>query len=944
MSEPKLISPLLDGFSIGTPISDHDGVCCCPAIKVETDTKYILKTISIPASQTQLDALLLTGAYADSTAALDYFRELAEGVEKEAEALKNLARLEGFIPYEHWQTVPLEGRLGYEVYLLCAYRYSLERHMKRNTMTHLEAVNLGIDICNALCAARRAGWIYADLKPSNIFISETKEYRIGDLGLMELEGLDLASLPGKYRSAYSAPELQDEMVSPNTTMDTYALGLILYQIYNNGQLPTVKDPTEEPLPPPENADYEIAEILFRACAPDPKDRWEGPASMGQALVAYQQRNSLRDTPIAPPSAQLNTTQEGILSEEKFRDQTLPSVNDAAELSHKAVTKEVSTMIEAADDLVSHDLPAPAVAPEGASIEALEAEILREAEEKQASQEQEEAAPVVEEPIPEPPKAPVVPQKTENKSNFTDLSDKRRKDRLKVILTTVSVVLILALLAGGALWFYNTQYLQMIHSLSVDGTEDAMTVILDTEIDNSLLCIVCTDTYGNTTRSDVVDGKATFADLKPDMLYKIRVEIDGFHRLAGSTTHEYATPAETRIVSYSAVTGTEDGSAILNFTVDGPDSDEWTVICTAEGEQTLMQSFTGHMVTVSGLAVGKTYRMQLTPTTKLYIVGEDTLEYTASAIVIAENLQLSTTAAGTLNVTWDAPEGIEVTGWTVRCYSMEGYDQTLTTQELTATFTELSMGSAYTVEVTADGMTQSARAGITSNPIYIDSVQVDDSNVMKLNVTWEYTGNAPEGGWLLLYTIDGNGQTQVVQCETNSAQLNVRVPAATYEFTIQAADGSTVFYNTHSHRTPNADVYRNAPQAFYRDLYSQYFFVNMLRTPAKENWNHIDVNQGMYTSSFKSGEGISVLMYFMQNFYIRHENIQVMYVIRDENNNVLADFISMENRDWRDDMWNGPNYHYCGLEVPLVPTEPGNYTLGIYFNGYAVTSLNFTITE
>lgn len=122
MSEPKLISPLLDGFSIGTPISDHDGVCCCPAIKVESEQKYILKIISIPASQTQLDALLLTGAYTEPTAAMEYFRELSEGVEKEAECLRNLARLEGFIPYEKWQVVPMEGRLGYEVYLLCPYR------------------------------------------------------------------------------------------------------------------------------------------------------------------------------------------------------------------------------------------------------------------------------------------------------------------------------------------------------------------------------------------------------------------------------------------------------------------------------------------------------------------------------------------------------------------------------------------------------------------------------------------------------------------------------------------------------------------------------------------------------------------------------------------------------------------------------------------------------
>ena len=126
-------------------------------------------------------------------------------------------------------------------------------------MTHLEAVNLGLDICAALSAARNAGWIYVDLKPSNIFISANNEFRIGDLGFMELSNLKYASLPGKYRNAYTAPELEDDLSCPNTTMDTYALGKILYQIFNNGVLEDVDYPTENPLPLPVNADYEISE-------------------------------------------------------------------------------------------------------------------------------------------------------------------------------------------------------------------------------------------------------------------------------------------------------------------------------------------------------------------------------------------------------------------------------------------------------------------------------------------------------------------------------------------------------------------------------------------------------------------------------------------------------------------------------------------------------------
>ena len=80
MSEFKLISPLLDNFDMGDPISHHDGVRCCPAMEKDSDKKYIVKVVSIPASQVQLDALLLTGAYQSAEAAGEYFKDLSEGV------------------------------------------------------------------------------------------------------------------------------------------------------------------------------------------------------------------------------------------------------------------------------------------------------------------------------------------------------------------------------------------------------------------------------------------------------------------------------------------------------------------------------------------------------------------------------------------------------------------------------------------------------------------------------------------------------------------------------------------------------------------------------------------------------------------------------------------------------------------------------------------------
>ena len=237
MSEPKLISPMLDSFDMGGPISDHNGVRCCPAMRKNSDDKYIVKIISIPESQTKLDALLLTGAFSDSQAALSYFDELASGIVDEKKILDNLSQLEGFNPFEDCQIVPMDDAVGYDVYLLSEYRKTLERLTAKKAMTQLSAVNLALDLCAALSACRRSGYLFVELKPSNIYITGDKEYKIGDLGFVRLGSLKYESLPDKYRSSYTAPELEDIIAPLNDTIDIYALGLVLYQVFNGGPLP-----------------------------------------------------------------------------------------------------------------------------------------------------------------------------------------------------------------------------------------------------------------------------------------------------------------------------------------------------------------------------------------------------------------------------------------------------------------------------------------------------------------------------------------------------------------------------------------------------------------------------------------------------------------------------------------------------------------------------------
>lgn len=950
MSEPKLVSPLLDGYVMGAPMSRHHGVTCCPAMKENSDDKYIVKIISVPASQSQLDALLLTGACKDAAAAMEYFKELSDGIIAEAETLTRLSKLEGFIPYSDWQLVPMDHNdLGYDVYLISPYRMSLDKYMRRNLMTHLNAVNLGLDLCAALAICRNAGYLYADLKPGNIFISDDKEYRIGDLGFLKLSTLKYTTIPSKYRSVYTAPEAQDDMAVPNTTLDTYAVGMILYQVYNNGELPGNGQAVEGELPAPVNADYEISEIILKACASNPADRWQDPMEMGQALAAYIQRNVINDVPIAPPlvgvvtedapvaedaeEASEQASEELAFMKDMVNDETAPDEADAEEYSEVEMTEEVSSMLAEAEDYIAHEAPEGVVIPVPSPV-AVPAKEAPAAASKQSDMDQ------------------FLNQSDFSSEDFDDFDEDYDEDdyfeddddltehtgpRIKRgWIVAVVLLLVLSLSAFGGVYFYHNYYQQAIDDMHVSVKQNQLTVSIDTQVDPSLLSVTCSDTYGNTKTAAITNGQAVFSDLQPGTMYTIKLSISGFHELTGMTSISASTEQQTEITHFNAVTGSEDGSVVLDFALSGQETQEWVVFYSTEGEEEKYVTFSGRMITVTGLTVGKTYLFELKPINSLYLIGQTKLTFTASSIVTAEDLSISAFTDGTLTAEWKAPADATVESWTVRCYSDTGYDETLITADTTAVFTGVPTGAACTVEVTAAGMTQPVRASLTANPININAFTVDESDPMKLTVTWDYSGKAPEGGWLLTYTIDGSQYETVVQCQSNTAVITPRIPGATYDFSVSAAKvAATIFGDTYCYSAPNASTFTA------HEAYVNRWTFKLCKTPNKENWTYNNVPAASYTSTFSASEKISFVMKSSGHYYHRNDKT-VLYVIRDAEGNVLPEYTATETVDWYQ-MWNA-TYPYADLTIPKTPQTPGKYSLYLYFDGAAVVILNFTISE
>ena len=955
MADANNVSPLLDEFSLGSPYSSHNGIICCPAIHAVTKEKFILKQISIPESQTQVNAMLLTGACADKAAAQRYYADMTQGLVEEIHLLDRLSKTRGFAAFFSHQTTPKEGgETGMDLWVLSPYRTTLTAYAKRNAMTHLNAVNLGIDLCAALTLCRKAGYLYQNLKPENIFVTPQRQFQLGDFGFLPLDHLTYATFPAKYRSPFAAPELFDDFGEMNGTIDLYALGMVLYLVYNGGQGPFAESQDEaearrlkgDSLPPPAYADYEMAAIILKATAFHPADRWQSPEAMGHALVSYMQRNRVNDSVIASPIV------------------TAPTLDAEAAALDAQVEPEAQPDKPAKPE-PAPDSPAQSETPDSQSVSDPEASPVQE-EAKDAPADADETLPQEEDSKPhatmedaeladilsraetflapaaaeDSPPAPASPAQEDTASASTQMPEAGeaqpeepvRHRSFKGLIVFLSVLLVLAVLTVGAYYYYIHYYCLPIEQLEVvNGTLNSFQVHLTTEADPSLLRVSCQDTYGNTYGAPLTDGTATFTGLNPNTQYTLTVTVEGFHKLTGAIRTTYTTGAETKILNFTGVTGPEDGSVILSFTSDGPKPESWTLSYQAEGEASQTRSFSSQNVTVSGLAVGKTYTFQLTAGDGYYLTG-NSLTHTVSPTVVAQNLRVTGHTGSAMTLAWDQPE-TPVTGWTVRCYNSSGFDQSVTVTSCSATIEGVSTDSAYTVEVTAAGMSQNAWIAITANPISITDCAIQADDLSQISLAWIPGSHAPAGGWILLYTYGtGDETTEALQTTESAAVISTVLPNTTYTFSIQAADGTTVLNGVHTVTTPEA------PSFSQYGLDASQVFMGAFPTPEDPDWATRDVEPEQQTTQFAPSSSIAFVLEATQGVGRSDEEVETLILVRDAQGVPVDYYIG--SAQWHT-MWT--NDKYLG-QLERTPQIPGDYQLEVYFNRQLVQSMTFTITQ
>lgn len=276
-----------------------------------------LKVISIPKDENELAEAELTCGSENNTR--EYFEDQLRKFETEIELMSEFKGRTNIVSYEDHEIIPRKDQIGFDVFVRMELLQDLRKVQRTNPQllnNQIEIIRIGKDICKALEICMTHNIIHRDIKPGNIMRSKDGDYKLGDFGVARsLEGS--ASLTKVGTRSYMAPEVENA-AAYDARADIYSLGMVLYELLNDNRAPflptggqkvTAADQEMardrrmrgEPFPLPGLADRRLGEVVNRACAFAPADRYQSASEMRMALEEVEKMMlGMAPAPIQPP--------------------------------------------------------------------------------------------------------------------------------------------------------------------------------------------------------------------------------------------------------------------------------------------------------------------------------------------------------------------------------------------------------------------------------------------------------------------------------------------------------------------------------------------------------------------------------------------------------------------------------------------------------------------
>ena len=276
--------------------------------------KAAMKVISIPQNEGDIRELYNDGY--DEESITSSFKEHLKSIVAEYSLMRKLNGSANVVNCDDMRYIQHSDGIGWDIFikmeLLTPLSDSLPAEIPPET-----AVRVGTDLCRALVHCRQFDIVHRDIKPQNIFLSPLGDYKLGDFGIAKtVEKTSGGTKIGTYK--YMAPEVYNNRPY-GAGADIYSLGLVLYWLLNKRRMPFLPLPPEklragmeeaarlrrfqgEELPPPVDGSEELKRIVLKACAYDPKDRYQSAEEMLHDLenVGRAKTSEAQDRPVPEP--------------------------------------------------------------------------------------------------------------------------------------------------------------------------------------------------------------------------------------------------------------------------------------------------------------------------------------------------------------------------------------------------------------------------------------------------------------------------------------------------------------------------------------------------------------------------------------------------------------------------------------------------------------------
>ena len=266
-----------------------------------------MKVITIPQNPDDIEEMYGDGL--DEESITETFHEHLKNIVAEYTLMQKLNGNANVVNCKDISYIQHSDGIGWDIFirmeLLTPLTRSLPEYIDEKTVA-----KIGRDICNALVLCKKYDIVHRDIKPQNIFVSASGDYKLGDFGIAKTVEKTMGGTKiGTYK--YMAPEVYNNQPY-GSAADIYSLGLVLYWLLNERRMPFMPLPpakilagqdetarqrrlSGEPLPVPACGSTELKRIVLKACAYDPKERYHTADEMLADLNALEGGRAITKT-------------------------------------------------------------------------------------------------------------------------------------------------------------------------------------------------------------------------------------------------------------------------------------------------------------------------------------------------------------------------------------------------------------------------------------------------------------------------------------------------------------------------------------------------------------------------------------------------------------------------------------------------------------------------